>query len=302
MAFWGMDLTQSDEFCETYDEYMDLYDIGLEPINVTKQILGKYPANEIALIPHNVLFAVAKAEWSVGFRSENVFLRVNEVIDQGENIAYYRSLGFSERELEERHQKLLKFQKSLQTIKKSPKKRRISAHNHIKRLPKGTVSYYESDGGYYGFVVLDAVYEGRLLAITEKLSAEPQSKEDIVNAPALTAIWLLLRNTPKGNPDLGMIDSQGHYNGRAGIYLCKPISFGINFSFLLEECHLRGLPRFADRKILDLMDENNVSIKFYCAETEQNETKMVLELMKNPASSFATSMIRKSLYLEDFFN
>ena len=302
MAFWGMDLTQSDEFCEIYDNYMDLYDIGLEPIEVTKRILGRYQTNEITQIPHNALFAVAQAEWSVGFRSKNVFSRVNEIIDQGENIAHYRSLGFSERELEERHQKLIKFQKSLQTIKKSPKKRRISAHNHIKRLPKGTVAYYESDGGYYGFVVLDAVYEGRLLAITEKLSVEPKSKEDILTAPTLTAIWLLLRNTPKGNHDIGMIDSQGHYNGRAGVYLCKPISFGINFSFLLEECHLRGLPRFAGQKILDLLDENNVPIKFYCAETEQDETKMVMELMKNPASGFAASMIRKSVYLENFFN
>jgi len=94
MAFWGMDLTQSDEFCEIYDEYMALYDIGLEPHAITQQMFDKY----LASITHNALFAIAKAEWSLGFRSKDVFLRVNEIIDTEENIKYYRSLGFSEQE------------------------------------------------------------------------------------------------------------------------------------------------------------------------------------------------------------
>ena len=72
MAFWGMDLNQSDEFCEIYNEYMDLYDIGLEPSAITQQILNRYCFENI---PHNVLFAIAKAEWNLGFSSESVFLK-----------------------------------------------------------------------------------------------------------------------------------------------------------------------------------------------------------------------------------
>ncbi len=299
MAFWGMDLNQSDEFCKIYDEYMDLYDIGLEPAEITQQILHKYPKK---VIPHNALFAIAKAEWSLGFRSEDIYARVNEIIDSGENIAYYHSLGFSEQEANERSEKLIKFQNLLLTTPKAPRKRKISAHNKIKRLPKGTVSYYECDDGYYGFVVLDAIYEGRLLAVTERLSAAPQSIEDVLNSPVLTAIWLLLRNSPKGNHDIGTIESKGFYNGRAGVFLCKPISFGINFSFFLDECHHRGLLHFTDNKIQDLLDENNVPIKFYCEETAKDETRMVIDLMNDPASKFATNMIRKAIYLEDFFH
>ena len=171
MAFWGMDLNQSDEFCEIYNEYMDLYDIGLEPAEITQQMLQKYQKEAI---PHNAFFAIAKAGWSLGFRSESVFLRVNQIIDNRENITYYQSLGFSEQDINERSKKLLCFQALLQTSPKAPRKRKISACNRLKRLPKGTVSYYEADDGYYGFVVLDAVYEGRLLAITEKLSVAPK--------------------------------------------------------------------------------------------------------------------------------
>ena len=123
MAFWGMGLDQSDEFCKTYDEYMDLYDIGLEPIEITQQMLNKYFEDSI---PHNALFAIAKAEWNLGFCSKNIFSRVNEIIDNGENIEYYRLLGFSAQELKERHEKLLKFQALLQTAKKAPRKRKIS--------------------------------------------------------------------------------------------------------------------------------------------------------------------------------
>lgn len=299
MAFWGMDLNQSDEFCEIYDEYMDLYDIGLEPAEITQQILYKYSPK---VIPHNVLFAIAKAEWTLGICSEEVYSRVNEIIDNGENIVYYRSLCFSQQEIKERNENLLKFQKLLQTAPKVPRKRRISAHNKIKRLPKGTVSYYKCDDGYYGFVVLDAVYEGRLLAVTEKISTAPQSTEDVLNSPVLTAIWLLLRNPPKGNHDIGTIESKGSYNGRAGVFLCKPVSFGINFSFFLDECHQRGLLHFTKNKIRDLLDEDNVPIKFYCEETARDETRMVMDLMNDPASKFATNMIKKAIYLDGFLH
>lgn len=299
MAFWGMDLNQSDEFCEIYDEYLDLYDIGLEPAKITQQILQRYQNKTIS---HNALFALAKAEWSLGFRSEDVYARVNEIIDRGENISYYRSLGFSEQEINERVEKLISFQNLLLSTPKVPRKRRISSHNRIKRLPKGTVSFYECNDGYYGFVVLDAVYEGRLIAVTERLFTAPQSIEEILNSAVYTAIWLLLRNSPKGNHDIGIIESKGSYNGRAGLFLCKPISFGINFSFSLDECHNRGLLRFSNKKVKDMLDESNVPVKFFCEETAKEEVRMVTELMNNPASEFATNMIRKAIYSEDFFH
>lgn len=302
MAFWGMDLTQSDEFCEVYEEYMDWYDAGFDPPVITCSMLEKYLKvfGTPSKIPHNIVFAIAKAEWTLGFRSEGIFSRVNEIIETDENIAYYDSLGFSEAELAERKKKLLNFQSLLSTPNKRIKKRRISPYNQVKRLPKGTVSYYECDGGYYGFVVLDSVYDGRLLTVTEKLSARPQNKEDVLCARALTAIWLLLRHVPKGNHDIGRIDIEGSYNGRAGVFVCKPISFGMNFSFYLAECHQRVLLSFEDRKVQDLLDANSVPIEFYCEKTAENEKRMVLELINNPASRFASDMIQKAISLEDF--
>ena len=134
MAFWGMGLDQSDEFWEIYDEYMDLYDIGLEPIAITQQMLNKFFEDSIS---HNALFAIAKAEWSLGFRSEKIISKVNEIIDNGENIKYYRSLGFSAQELKERNEKLLKFQALLQTTKKSPPKTQDFFTQQVQAIAEG---------------------------------------------------------------------------------------------------------------------------------------------------------------------
>ena len=64
MAFWGIDLTQSDEFCEVYDEYMDLYDAGSDPSVITPFLLEKYRSrfNGEQNLPHNVYFALAKVK------------------------------------------------------------------------------------------------------------------------------------------------------------------------------------------------------------------------------------------------
>ena len=301
MAFWGMGLAQSDEFCEVYDEYIDLYDAGGKPSMITSRLLEKYCQKpEVTPGWQNAYFAIAKAEWMLCAQSANVLNRVNEIIEKDENIRYYRSLGFSDAELTERKKNLLQFLKMLQSAKNAPRKRRISASNQIKRLPKGTVSCYEAEGAYYGFLVLDAVYEGRLLALTEKLPAQPKEAADVLNAPVGNVIWLLLRETPKGNHDIGTIQITGKYNGRAGVFLCKAVAFGANFSFYLGECHRRKLLTLPKQRITNLLQEENVPVKFFNEQTQASETKMVLELMSDPASPFAKNMIRRALCLDVF--
>ena len=34
MAFWGIELAESDEFCTPYDDFVDLFEIGEEPANM----------------------------------------------------------------------------------------------------------------------------------------------------------------------------------------------------------------------------------------------------------------------------
>ena len=42
MGCWGMGMTQSDEFCEVYDNFMEQYNNGDEVSVITEKILKDY--------------------------------------------------------------------------------------------------------------------------------------------------------------------------------------------------------------------------------------------------------------------
>lgn len=42
MGCWGMGMTQSDEFCEIYDKFMDSYNEGKEVAEITAAIILTY--------------------------------------------------------------------------------------------------------------------------------------------------------------------------------------------------------------------------------------------------------------------
>ena len=291
MAFWGMKLTETDEFCQVYDLYMDLYDTGMEPSAITAHLLD----TQTGEIPDCVYLAIAKAEWILCAQSEKILNRVRYIIDSGVNIEYYRSLGFSEAELTQRQAHLQKFWIDLQTSKAKARKRRISPCNQIKHLPKGTVAWYEANGGYHGFLVLEAVYDGRLLAITERLSVPPATQAEVLDAAGLTAIWMVLPVTPKGHHPLGTMKITDSYNGRAGMFFCKAMGFGVNYSFYLDECHLRGLCDLEGVCLREFLDARRLPIRFYNEDSAEQMIRMVKELSENPASAFAGEVIREAL-------
>ena len=42
MGCWGMGITQSDEFCEVYDRFLEEYDQGKTVVEITEKILSEY--------------------------------------------------------------------------------------------------------------------------------------------------------------------------------------------------------------------------------------------------------------------
>jgi len=217
---------------------------------------------------------------------------VREIIESGADIEYYRALGFFENEIAEREKFLVKFLKEIEKPREKARKRKVSSSNHMKRLPKGELGYYEADGGFYGFAVLESVYEGRLLVITEKLEKAPKTAEEILSASALTVVWLLLRYAPKGYAVIDNINIEENFNGRCGMFICKPVEFGLNFVFDIDECHKRKYFEFPGKKLRELLRADAVPMKFLCEETCEVEEKIVRELWKNPASHFAMEKIK----------
>lgn len=125
MGSWGMGISQSDEYCEIYERFMDLYDDGKETAEITKQILEELHRefDDADGIMHDVYFALAKAEWMCGSQSEYVVKRVREIIETDANIAFLRELEVQPEDLKQRKKYLKSFLASLEKPRKKPRKR-----------------------------------------------------------------------------------------------------------------------------------------------------------------------------------
>ncbi len=159
MGCWGMGMTQSDEFCEIYDKFMDSYNEGKTVSEITSAILAEYHSefDDNDGVMHDVYFALAKAEWMCCESSELVLKRVKEIIESGANIEFYRELEATEKDLKIRQKNLEKFWDSLQIPRSKPRQRRIDPLDRIKDLPQmevGECYRYKYGDGYRVFVVL----------------------------------------------------------------------------------------------------------------------------------------------------
>ncbi len=157
MGYSGMGITQSDEYLDTYEKFMEEYDEGKLLSDIKADILEDYldEFDENDGVLHNVYFAIGKAEWMCGGISDEIYEKISNIIKLDENITFYRELGASESDLKLRKKYLEKFLTSLSKPRGKVKKRKISAEKYIKvekpKLPDfycGDVFAYEVNGKY----------------------------------------------------------------------------------------------------------------------------------------------------------
>lgn len=164
MGCWGMGLTQNDEFCEVYENFMKRYNIGDEVSVIVSDILSEYhnAFSDDDGILHDVYFALAKAEWMSCAQSASILYKVKSIIESDANIAFYRELGATETDLKTRRKNLEKFWLALQTPRAKPRQRRIDPLNRTKDLPPvqvGECYAYKYEDGYRVLVILDRFKE-----------------------------------------------------------------------------------------------------------------------------------------------
>ena len=158
MGCWGMGMTQSDQFMEVYEAFMEEYNEGASVPEITRKILDQYRKDFSAddSILHDVWFGLAKAEWMCCAQSEEVLARVREIIDSGANLAFYRESGADDRDLKVRKRNLDAFWNTLTKPRAKPKKR--TPEPKAKQLPPleaGDVVSFPVEGGRRVLAVLD---------------------------------------------------------------------------------------------------------------------------------------------------
>ena len=161
MGCWGMGITQSDEYADVYDRFMEEYDEGKPLPDIKQDILEDYlmEFEEDDGILHDVYFAIGKAEWMCGGISEDMFGKISHIIASGANIAFLRELEASERDLKQRQKNLEKFLRTLSVPRAKAKKRKIPTERYVKKpkLPQfrpGDVFAYEFNGKYRLFCLI----------------------------------------------------------------------------------------------------------------------------------------------------
>lgn len=162
MGCWGMGLTQSDEFCEVYEQFMEEYDSGKSVSDISKDILAQHHKefDDEDGIMHDVYFALAKAEWMCCEQSLFILQRVKEIIESGANLDFYESLGADVKDLKVRKKNLTAFYEALQKPRKKARKRYTNSSDCEKPFPPmeiGDCFAYKYDNGKRILIVLDWV-------------------------------------------------------------------------------------------------------------------------------------------------
>lgn len=222
MGCWGMGLTQSDEFCEVYSQFMDRYNNGDEVSAITDEILKEYHKefSDDDGVLHDVYFALAKARWMCCAQSKMVSDKVKEIIESGANISFYKELGATEKDLKIRQKNLEKFFNSLQTPRQKPRQRRIDPLDRVKELPPvfpGECYAYKYKDGYRAIVIIDRF-------------KKPQMKEQI-------RVCILKNTFPTRQIDIEtekiayIADYIGiEFLGKSNLYKLPAIELGTDFS------------------------------------------------------------------------
>ena len=117
MSAWGTGITQSDEYGEVYDRFMEEYDEGKPVQDIVKDILEEYldQFEETDGILHDVYFALGKAEWMCGGISDKILQRITYIIENDLDIEFWRELEADEKDLKQRKKNLLCRQDSLES-------------------------------------------------------------------------------------------------------------------------------------------------------------------------------------------
>ena len=193
MGCWGMGITQSDEYCEIYERFMEEYDEGKPVADITKDILDEYldEFEETDGVLHDVYFALGKAQWMCGGISKTIYNRVRQIIENGDNIIFFQELEATETDLKLRKKNLDKFLNSISSPREKARRRKTPESKYVPQvkpeypaLPKmqiGDVFAYKHNNAYRIFAIVRC----------EKLYARPAAytyawRKEFQEIPELT--------------------------------------------------------------------------------------------------------------------
>ncbi len=126
MGTWGgTAISSNDTYEDIFSEFMDLYDDGLEPSEISTRIINQNSELiEDIEDKNNFWFALAMAQWQCKSLDPDLFERVKTIVETGEDIKIWEELGADKKELNKRKKVLDSFLDKLSQEKDKPRKRK----------------------------------------------------------------------------------------------------------------------------------------------------------------------------------
>ncbi len=124
MGAWNTKLTGNDTFQDIYQSFFDLYNQGLNPAAISKQIQEDFAEQFNDYDDrNNCLFALALAQWETKSLDPSVYNQVKALIETGKDLEVWKGLGADEKTLQQRKVILDKFLTQISSEKEKPKPR-----------------------------------------------------------------------------------------------------------------------------------------------------------------------------------
>lgn len=186
MGTWGTAISSNDTYADVYEEFIDLYNDGLDVSEITKKLIDEN--QETINTPEGASdfwFAIANGQWECKALDKVILLKVENIINKGEDLRVWVQQDASPASLKAREKVLDKFLLKLKTEKDKPKKRtKKKLYNSL--FKKGDCLVYKMDNNYFGgaFVLTDeqATFGGtNYIAITTIEKSNKPTIEDFIN-------------------------------------------------------------------------------------------------------------------------
>ncbi len=124
MGTWDTSIESNDTYLDVYSAFMERYNSGDEPRQITLDILSDYSDyfNDTDG-KNNALFGLGKAQWETKTLDKETFEKVKGVIDSGSDLKLWKELGATDDLIKKRKDSLDRFLKTISTEREKPKRR-----------------------------------------------------------------------------------------------------------------------------------------------------------------------------------
>ena len=124
MGTWNTKMNGNDTFRDIYQDFFDLYNEGQNPVEVSKQIqLDSADIFNDYDDRNNSVFALALAQWETKCLDAELLNEIKSIIETGNDIELWKSLGADDETIRERKQELSTFLTKISAEKDKAKRR-----------------------------------------------------------------------------------------------------------------------------------------------------------------------------------